>query len=224
MDSKNGGNGGDPRPADYLQTLLKAASKASGLGIAVVDQETRFEIVNRNLARENYCTPLDLVGKTTREGVGEVASQIEPVYEQVFRSGKPASVWLQGRIRDAVDTGSWYDRCFPIFDSDGRVRQQCVLVVNVTEVRAAEEIVANLVLDHRMLSNRVRREVVELEASLVDFQIDMLKLVEQIGLRVGGRCGERNEAEALLRTLDREMAKIRKLADDTLSDLPIGRC
>ena len=55
------------------------------------------------------------VGKSSREIVGDLATQIEPTYEKVvLRTGNPVSVTLVGRVRDTRETGYWLDYCFPI--------------------------------------------------------------------------------------------------------------
>jgi hypothetical protein len=123
-----------------LKALLAASAGASTLGIAVLDSQTRFEAVNEALARETRASVDFHIGRTSHEVVGDLASQIEPTYENVLRGGTSSSVPLVGRIRDDPDTGYWLDHCFPIRNQAGAIQQLGLFVVNVTAERASAEI------------------------------------------------------------------------------------
>jgi PAS fold len=151
------GNGEDPRRferPDYIKALLAAGVHASNLGISLMDSQTRNEFVNSALARESQASVNHHIGKTSREMVGDLASQIEPTYENVLRTGKPAFVRLVGIIRDTQETGSWLDYCFPIFDKSQRVQQIGMFVVNTTAERASTEIFSALSTDSKFLRAR----------------------------------------------------------------------
>jgi PAS fold len=115
-----------------VEALLAAGSRALHLGIGLMDSQARFESVNAALTRETRLTADEHLGKTPREIVGQLAAQIEPIYEKVLRTGKPSPAWLAGHVRDGVEYGHWFDYCFPIFDSSHRVQELGVFVVNVT--------------------------------------------------------------------------------------------
>jgi hypothetical protein len=128
--SKNG----PPRlecPA-YVKALFAAGECATHTGFCLLDTQTRFDWVNAALAKETRATIDQHIGKTSHEIVGDLATQIEPIYERVLATGKPASVWLAGHVRDTIETGHWLDYCFPILDSSQRVQQLGLFVVNVT--------------------------------------------------------------------------------------------
>jgi hypothetical protein len=141
-----------PREPNYLKKLFSAGSRASSLGIAILDDQTRFESVNRLLARETRVSVDDHVGKTSREVVGDLARQIEPVYESVLRNRESASVMLRGNVRDTPEFGYWFDHCFPILTRAGRVQHLGVFVVNVTAEKASAEIFDALPLDPNRLN------------------------------------------------------------------------
>ena len=117
---------------EYVKALFAAGESAAHTGICLLDTQTRFDWVNAALAKETRATIDQHIGKTSREIVGDLATQIEPIYERVLATGKPASVWLAGHVRDTMEAGHWLDYCFPIHDSSQRVQQLGLFVVNVT--------------------------------------------------------------------------------------------
>ena len=60
--------------------LFHAAAAASELAICVLDRDSRFVSVNAKLASECRCTPDDMLGRTARESLGDLAAQIEPAF------------------------------------------------------------------------------------------------------------------------------------------------
>jgi PAS fold len=125
----------EPRRLDcpkYVQALFNAGERATHMGIGLLDTQTRFDWVNCALAKETRAAIDQHIGKTSHEIVGDLATQIEPIYDRVLGTGKPVSVWLAGHVRDTIETGHWLDYCFPILDSSQRVQQLGLFVVNVT--------------------------------------------------------------------------------------------
>jgi hypothetical protein len=117
---------------EYVKALFAAGERAAHMGICLLDAQTRFDWVNAALAKETRANVNQHIGKTSREIVGDLATQIEPVYEEVLRTGRPASVWLAGHVRDTIEAGHWLDYCFPIRGSSQRVQRLGLFVVNVT--------------------------------------------------------------------------------------------
>src|ERR1700733_12110413 len=97
--------------ADYIKELFAAGARASTLGIGVLDSQTRFESVNSSLAGETRASVEHHIGKTSREVVGDLARQAEPLYERVLSTGKPSSLMVEGHIRDAPEFGYWLTHC-----------------------------------------------------------------------------------------------------------------
>ncbi len=98
---------------DYVKALLAGGVHAFNLGITLLDSQTRFQSVNAALARETQASVDQHIGKTSREIVGDLATQIEPTYEKVLRTGKPASVQLVGQVRDTPASGYWFGLLLP---------------------------------------------------------------------------------------------------------------
>jgi PAS fold len=125
---------------EYVKALFAAGESATHTGICLLDTQTRFDWVNAALAKETRATVDQHIGKTSREIVGDLATQIEPIYERVLGTGKPASVCLAGHVRDTIEAGHWLDYCFPILGSSQRVQQLGLFVVNVTAERESAAI------------------------------------------------------------------------------------
>jgi len=134
----------------YLKNLLTAGARASSLGVAVLDSQTRFCAVNAWLAREMQA-PENHLGRTTREVVGNVAIPMEAVHEKVLTLGKADSLVVAGSVRDKPEFGYWLNHCFPIFGDSRRVEQLGLFVVNVTAEKATLAIFDALATDSKRL-------------------------------------------------------------------------
>ena len=88
---------------DNMTALLAAGVHASNLGICLLDSQTRFESVNAALAHETRASVEHHVGKSSREIVGDLATQIEPTYEKVLAH-------RQSGIRHACRPGAGHSR------------------------------------------------------------------------------------------------------------------
>src|ERR1700728_3906819 len=69
---------------EHVRALFAAGERATHTGICLLDAQTRFDWVNAALAKETQATIDQHIGKTSREIVGELATQIEPTYERVL--------------------------------------------------------------------------------------------------------------------------------------------
>jgi hypothetical protein len=213
-----------PLHPGYLNRLLRAAATGTELGVALVNRDARFESANAKLAYECHLVVDELLGRTTREGVGELAAEIEPVFERVFASGKPQSLWLQGRVRNAPEAGCWYGRYLPVFDTSGRVCQVAVFTVNVTAARTAEEIIAKLFPAPRWSPARLNGLLIDFEATVIDYQMDMLRIIDKVARQLTDPARSGEELHSALRNLDMVVSDIRDLSNSILSELPIPHC
>jgi hypothetical protein len=144
----------DPRTfeePDYLRRLVAAGARASSVGIAVLDSQTRFEAVNASMSREMRSAPNDHIGRTPYEVVGDIVLPAEKVCERVLSFGQPESLLIKGRVRNTPEFGYWLNHYFPIKGSSGRVGQIGVFGVNVTAEKAAAEIFGTLATSPMLL-------------------------------------------------------------------------
>ena len=209
---------------EYVRALFAAGERAMHMGICVLDTQTRFHWVNAALANETRATVDQHIGKTSREIVGDLATQIEPIYESVLRTGKPESVWLAGNVRDTIEAGHWLDYCFPILDSSQRVQQLGLFVVNVTAEEEAtailDPVAGNLPFEGddcaqllRGLDDAIQGYYLGLELSFLDLSrhhTDVARSVDQF--------------RSKLQRLDGEIHLIRELVYAIIGKFPIPSC
>ena len=70
---------------DEASRLLAAFSCTSVIGLAVCDDQLRFQGINNALAAINGISPEEHVGKTVRDILRDAASQPEPALRRVLR-------------------------------------------------------------------------------------------------------------------------------------------
>src|ERR1700761_9456601 len=209
---------------DYVKALFAAAESATHTGICLLDTQTRFEWVNGALAKETRATIDQHIGKTSREIVGDLATQIEPIYEKVLATGKPASIWLAGHVRDTVEAGYWLDYCFPIPDSSRRVQQLGLFVVNVTAEKESAAIfdalagnlpfaVDNCAQLLRGLDEAIQGYYLGLEMSFLELSRHSTDVARNV-----------DHFRAKLQGLDSEIRLIRELVYTILDRLRIPSC
>lgn len=209
---------------DYIQRLIASGSRASTLGIAVLDSQTRFQLVNSALSRETLAPPDQHVGKTSSEIVGELARQIEPTYENVLRTGKPDSVLLTGHVRDTPEFGYWFDYCFPIFDRAQQVQQLGVFVVNVTAEKAAREILDTLSIDPKHVQTAGAGILEKFDAAIWNYHSAMCLSLEQLASPFTEPARKAENFRSSIELIDIEISEMRELIYALVSKLSIPKC
>ena len=210
--------------ASYVKRLLTAGARAAMLGIAVLDSQTRFESVNTALSCETRLDADLHIGKTSGEITGELARQIEPTYEHVLRTGKPASVLLTGRVRDTPEFGYWFDHCFPIFDRAGRVQQLGLFVVNITAERATREILEALPNDPILLRADNSGVLEKFDESIRHYHASLRMGLEQLAIPGPEAARKADNVRSFMQELDREIGDMRELIYAFISRFSIPRC
>lgn len=209
---------------EYIKGLFTAASRAVHLGITVLDAQTRFESVNAALAYETRVTVDQHIGKTSHEIVGDLAAQIEPTYEKVFRTGMPASVWLAGHVRDTLEFGHWFDYCFPICDKSGRVQQLGVFVLNVTAEKESKEIFDALAFDSKFLRVDYSGLLQGLDEAIQGYHVSMRRSFQELSSPSTESARKADHFRSRLEQLDNEVSLIRELIFTVIARLPIPTC
>jgi hypothetical protein len=209
---------------DYIKALLAAGVHAFNLGITLLDSQTRFETVNAALARETQASVDQHIGKTSREIVGDLATQIEPTYEKVLRTGKPASAWLVGQVRDTPTTGYWFDHCFPVIDKSQRVQQLGLFVVNVTLEKASAEIFNALATNSKFLSSQAPGLIEKFDKSVRVYHSRLKKSLKELACP-STEAGRKVDGFRLsMERLDYDIGLMRELIYAVLDRLPIPKC
>jgi hypothetical protein len=209
---------------DYIKALLAASVHALNLGITLLDAQTRFESVNAALARETQASVDQHIGKTSREIVGDLATQVEPTYEKVLRTGKPASVLLVGQVRDTPETGYWFDYCFPILDKSQRVQQLGLFVVNVTLEKASAEIFNALATNSKFLSSQAPGLIEKFDESVRVYHSRLKKSLKELACPSTEAARKVDGFRVSMERLDSDIGLMRELIYAVLDQLPIPKC
>ncbi|HZR55756.1 MAG TPA: PAS domain-containing protein [Terriglobales bacterium] len=119
--------------------VLAEFFNSSTVGLAIFDNQLRYQVVNPSLAAMNRTSVQSHLGKSLRQVLGKVGLQAEPVFKQVLATGRPFfNVELEGELPNRSEPTRWLDNLFPIKDTRGRVSQIGVVVVEVPPVRERE--------------------------------------------------------------------------------------
>jgi PAS domain S-box-containing protein len=127
---------------------LSAIYQATPIGLAFVDTDLRFVSINDHLAEIDRLPAAAHIGRTVREVLGELADQIEPLYRQVIKTGRPI-VDLEVSARAAPGMGGWADRVWqvsyhPIKNDFGAILGVSAVVQEITARKRAAETLRNI--------------------------------------------------------------------------------
>jgi PAS fold len=104
----------------------------SNVGLATFDQQLRYRALNPCLAASHRTPAENHLGKHLQEILGDVASQVEPFIQQVFKTGSCVfNCEIVGALPTRPDAGHWISNFFPITDSNGKVVQVGAVVVEL---------------------------------------------------------------------------------------------
>jgi PAS domain-containing protein len=101
-----------------------------GVGVAVLDNECRYQAINESLAQMHGISPEMHIGRGLKEIIGEVATQVEPALRRVFDTGTPVlNFTTGGRIPHRLIGHRWVCNYFPIRNASGEVVQVAAIVI-----------------------------------------------------------------------------------------------
>jgi hypothetical protein len=113
----------------------------SNVGLAVFDEELRYQAVNPWLANVHRYSVDFHLGRTVRTILGSVAARPEPAIRRVFATGCTISnLEVGGKLPTKTVTERWVDHFFPIKDQTGEVRQVGAVIVSVPAVTKGDKI------------------------------------------------------------------------------------
>ncbi len=122
------------------EKVLAAHFRSSTVGLAVLDSEFRYLLINDTLAVINGLPASDHLGKTVREILGDFADVVEPELRRVLATGEPV-VNLEGSsvLPTRTGTGHWISNRYPFKDAAGVVTRIGVVVVEITAQKKLEQ-------------------------------------------------------------------------------------
>ncbi|NUP13090.1 MAG: PAS domain-containing protein [Polyangiaceae bacterium] len=141
---------------ERLRSLLDSLFASVPVGIAIVDRDLRYVMINDNLARVRGIRPASIIGKPISEVVPpEIARTVEPHIEHVFETNSARlDVPMFGRMRKTgMQQRSWLVSFYPVRRSSGAVFLVSCIVVDITE-RTRSEVGRN---DARVTGTALKR-------------------------------------------------------------------
>jgi diguanylate cyclase (GGDEF)-like protein/PAS domain S-box-containing protein len=124
--------------------LLDTVFGQAPVGLSFVDRDLRFVRVNRAFAAFGGMKPEQILGRTVAEAFPDLAEQIESATRRVLESGQPVeSQLVSGTLRgDSQGIRYFSSSRYPVVDSAGNVYGVASIVVDVTDLKQAEEVLS----------------------------------------------------------------------------------
>ncbi len=123
------------RQLAYIEAIYATAP----VGLCFVDADLRFLSMNERLAEINGKSVEDLLGRTVREAVPEIADVVEPIYKRVIKTGRPIlSVDLSTKTEPDF-VRHFIASYYPIKNGDSQVLGVNAVVVEITQRKKIEE-------------------------------------------------------------------------------------
>lgn len=114
------------------ERMIAEFFRNSGVGLALMDRQLRFRMINPYLAASNGAPVESHLGKHLEQILGEVAQQLVPRIERVFSANAPQLNWqVSGVVPTSAQQKHWLGSYFPVADSFGTVKQVAAVVVDL---------------------------------------------------------------------------------------------
>jgi len=125
------------------EAQLDAFFSNAPVGLAIIDNDLRFQRINGPFSKLNGLAPEQNTGLHVRDVTSSLATELEPLIRRVASSGIPV---LNHEIKGEAPanpgvTGWWLKSFFPITKEDGVVTQIGAIVQDVTALKRAENTV-----------------------------------------------------------------------------------
>jgi PAS domain S-box-containing protein len=121
------------------EARLNAFFSSAPVGMNILDNQLRFVQINELLAQINGKSQKDHIGKTIHEVLPQIASLVEPIYQQVLLTGQPIlNQELSGKSPYQPDfIRHFLISYFPIPGEDDRPSGVGTVMVEISELQAA---------------------------------------------------------------------------------------
>ncbi len=128
------------RRAEESLALLETLMGSAPIGLAFIDRDLRYVRVNDALAAIDGSRAEQMVGRTLREVIPELAPKVEPLYRRVLETGEPiVGQEVEGETPAWPDqTRHWLVDYYPVRTAGGGVIGVGVVVVDITEKKRTE--------------------------------------------------------------------------------------
>jgi DNA-binding CsgD family transcriptional regulator len=133
-------------PANDPNQWLTSLFPASTFGLAIFDNQFRYQAINDVLAAMNGVPAQTHLGKTPHAFLGKATAKVEAPFEHVLVTGQPVSNFeISAKLPRRTEVGHWILNYFPLEkDAAGKVERVGVVVVEVTKNRKIEKSIGSL--------------------------------------------------------------------------------
>jgi hypothetical protein len=182
-----------------VEGLLAELRLCPGVGVAILDDQLRFQAVNSALAQINGIPDIQHLGKTLAEVLGDIEHQVSPLAREVMASGRPLlHCDLSGTLPTRRETGYWVGHYFPLKDWSGRIVRIGAVVLEVTHERKVERLIAPF----------ARREA-EVDPTLEAVERDyIIHVLKKLNGKIAGRDGAAAKLGMKRTTLQSRLSKL----------------
>jgi PAS domain S-box-containing protein len=131
---------GAEQAARESEAQLNAYFDASPVGMVLVDRQLRYLKANQRLADMTQVSIEGRLGKTVREILPSLADILEPLYQEVFATGKPIlNFEMSGELDDSPGESRDYQiSFFPLMGEDAKPKAVGAVSLDITEQKRAE--------------------------------------------------------------------------------------
>ena len=132
---------------------IEALYRNAPVGLALVDPECRFLRVNDRMAEINGLPAEAHIGKIAWDIVPSLRDSAEPLFRDVFATGKSVDADLSGETSKFPGVSRWWhEKYYPVLDKNGAVTAVGAVVEEITERKAAENVLkmSAMELRHRI--------------------------------------------------------------------------
>jgi transcriptional regulator with PAS, ATPase and Fis domain len=208
--------------------LLTAFSSTSVIGLAVCDDQLRYQGINEALASMNGITPEAHVGNTVRDILEDAAAKPEPALRRVLVSGQAVCFELTAMLPTRTELGYWIENYFPIKGGQGRANQVATITVEVTAQRRLEKSFRKLTGELLWTGDKKNRWLArDLHDSINEYHEALTSSLARLTMTLAGLSEHSWEpeksAEVLAQSvarMDRRIANMRAVVSDVASRFP----
>ena len=131
---------GAEQAARESEAQLNAYFDASPVGMVLVDRQLRYLKANQRLADMTKVSIEGRLGKTVREILPSLADILEPLYHEVFATGKPIlNFEMRSELGDNPGESRDYQiSLFPLMGEDAKPKAVGAVSLDITEQKRAE--------------------------------------------------------------------------------------
>src|SRR6266436_5902433 len=99
---------------DFDAQLSAAFFKTSAIGLAILDNQQRFQFVNNAVVAMHNSIPAEaFVGSTLRDIIGDATPEPEARFQRVFAAEETPAVEVTLLLPSRTELGYWIEKNFP---------------------------------------------------------------------------------------------------------------